>query len=39
MEFGFGLVLGFLAGYLVREFISRRRHLQARQRRRMGLDA
>lgn len=39
MELGIGLLIGFAGGYLVREIVSRRRHLQARQRRRMGLDA
>ena len=38
MEFGFGLLMGFAGGYLVREIVSRRRHLRARQRRRMGAD-
>jgi hypothetical protein len=37
VEFVAGLVLGFLSGYGIREIISRRRHLRARQKRRMEL--
>jgi hypothetical protein len=38
MELVLASVLGFAAGYLLRDIISRRRHLRARQRRRMGVD-
>jgi hypothetical protein len=37
MDFAIGLACGLVAGYVIRDIISRRRHLRARQRRRMGV--